>query len=306
MKIELFAFACVATLLTGACASSSGANATAARFNDMFPVWSPAGDEIAFASDRSGDFEIYVAASDGSDLRRLTNSSGRDAHPFWFPDGRRIAFQSPRNEGDVRIFVMDSAGADQRQIAETKGFCGVPTVSPDGYKIALMCSDSAAEPGAPAAPWRIFLMNGDGTDLHRITRGAGDDQVANWSPDGSKLVFWSNRSGVDQLYLLDVPSENVRQLTDGPFRNKAGVFTPDGESILFHSDRDGGWSLYSMPASGGAADKIAVLDSEHGAPYVSPDGRYAFTLKITDGGVRVATIQLDSRRTRLLEFSREN
>jgi len=56
---------------------------------DNVPVWSPDGGQIAFESNRDGNWEIYVMDSDGSNLRRLTNNSAEDGTPAWSPNGGR-------------------------------------------------------------------------------------------------------------------------------------------------------------------------------------------------------------------------
>ena len=61
-----------------------------------WPAWSPDGKRIAFSSTHEGNQEIYAAAVDGSDLVRLTQNPGIDAHPCWSPDGRTIAFATDR------------------------------------------------------------------------------------------------------------------------------------------------------------------------------------------------------------------
>ncbi|MFW6116209.1 MAG: TolB family protein, partial [bacterium] len=71
----------------------------------MEAAWSPSGEQIAFSSDRDGNYEIYVMNADGSDQRRLTSSPGTDWGATWSPDGARIAFASDRN-GEMELFVM--------------------------------------------------------------------------------------------------------------------------------------------------------------------------------------------------------
>ena len=61
---------------------------------DYKPVWSPDGKHIAFASDRDGNFEIYLINPDGTHLQRLTNTPGHEDFPAWSPDGKTIAFYS--------------------------------------------------------------------------------------------------------------------------------------------------------------------------------------------------------------------
>ena len=84
--VELVVEAAPLTMASGKLASGNSGN---------FPSWSPDG-RIAFASNRDGNFEIYVMNSDGENLRRLTNHPDWDMHPSWSPDGR-IAFRSNRD-----------------------------------------------------------------------------------------------------------------------------------------------------------------------------------------------------------------
>ena len=70
------------------------------------PTWSPSGDEIAFASNRDGNMEIYVVKTDGTNEERLTiDESSEDIGPSWAPDGTRIAFVKQRGEKS-EIFVL--------------------------------------------------------------------------------------------------------------------------------------------------------------------------------------------------------
>jgi TolB protein len=81
-----------------------------APFNDA-PVWSPDGTQIAFASDRDGQVEVYVMDDDGTNLARLTNSTGSD-EPRWSADGLKIMFTTNR-DGNQEIYSMNANGSSQ-------------------------------------------------------------------------------------------------------------------------------------------------------------------------------------------------
>ncbi len=100
---------------------------------DNFPQWSPENDLIMFTSDRDGDFELYTIHPDGTQLRRLTNVRGINAHSAWCSDGEWIVFSSarmgfkdemalydrvPQPYGE--IFAIRADGSDVRQLTDNK------------------------------------------------------------------------------------------------------------------------------------------------------------------------------------------
>jgi TolB protein len=72
---------------------------------DYWPVWSPDGKQIAFTSNRSGNYDLFLMNADGSNVRNLTQHPSQDNYAAWSPDGKRIAFISNR-AGGYDIFVM--------------------------------------------------------------------------------------------------------------------------------------------------------------------------------------------------------
>jgi WD40 repeat protein len=79
------------------------------------PSWSPNGTKIAVASNRDGNWEIYVVNADGSGAQRLTNNPGSDWRPVWSPDGTKIAFQTDR-DGNNEIYSMNPDGSGQTNL----------------------------------------------------------------------------------------------------------------------------------------------------------------------------------------------
>ncbi|MEJ7654854.1 MAG: hypothetical protein WKH64_16715 [Chloroflexia bacterium] len=80
------------------------------------PSWSSDGGKIAFASNRDGNFEVYVMDPDGGNQMNISNNAAFDGKPVWAPDGRRLAFSN--RDGDPNnydIWVM-SAGGDAEEV----------------------------------------------------------------------------------------------------------------------------------------------------------------------------------------------
>ena len=276
----------------------------AARYNDMFGAWSPDGSMIAFTSDRSGDPEIYVSNSDGSGLNRLTYSEGRDAHPSWSSDGRSLLFQSPRDGGDVRIFSMKADGNEQRSLTATKGFCGVPSWSREGRRIAFQCSASVDGFGTPEAPWRIFVLGRGQSVPTAASRGPGNDQVPAWSRDGSKLLFFSDRDGTDQLYEMKLSTGAIRRITSGPASHSSASYSPDGRQIaLMRSEPGEKADVYVLQRQTGQMIRITTSGPQFGTPAWSPDGKQLMIQMPTEVGVRLFAVSSDGTgKPRMISF----
>lgn len=167
--------------------------------DDILPVWSPDGTQIAFQSERTGDNDIYVMDADGSNERRLTTSDYFDGQPTWSPDGRHIAFASTRS-GRYQIWSMAADGSDQRQL--TNVFAALyPSWSPFDNVVAFSGIFGHATEDFFLD---LFLMNADGTGIRQTASlGATDIHSVTWSPTGSHAAYvgttWEEHH--DELYV---------------------------------------------------------------------------------------------------------
>jgi len=134
------------------------------------PAPGPTG-QIAFASDRAGNFDIYLMDPDGSNVRRLTEDPASDAQPNWSPDGTRIAFESTR-DGNEEIYVMDADGSNESRLTTTpsnREFS--PAWSPDGTQIAF--ADETGE--------SIDKVDADGSERQTLISYPGIASL-DWQP----------------------------------------------------------------------------------------------------------------------------
>jgi Tol biopolymer transport system component len=220
---------------------------------DMYPQVSPDGQQIVFVSNRDGDFEIYVMDIDGGNLVQVTANGVIDRIPAWSPDGRWIIFSSGvRGDGSHDLYQVRPNGddltlvysdgrrnshprwsADDRYIIFTGGMPEVestweimrldrrtnevialtnnnvrdssPTFTPDGRGILYT---TGGEGGAA-----IAQMDLDGGNSRIIYDGPGEEWGQSYTADLRYILFTSNTTGDDELYLLDLDLNEVQPLT---------------------------------------------------------------------------------------------
>jgi TolB protein len=143
---------------------------------------------VYYSSSRDGNSEIYSAAMDGSDPRRLTRDPGIDVSPTCGPGGR-LAFVSSRH-GGPQIFTMNGDGSDVKRVTykgnhnQTPAFCQ----DPQNPLIAFSARDGGG--------FDIVTINLKTGEYKRLTQGQGVNQDPTFSPDCRMVAFASSRGGV--------------------------------------------------------------------------------------------------------------
>jgi len=228
----------------------------------FYPAWSYDGKSIAFTSGRTGQPELWVMDADGASPTQLTfpPDSGNFI-PSWSRDGTRIVFASNRT-GHPEVWVMNADGTGQVQLTTTttesttrKGnqiIWGIHgSFSPDAQKIVYASTESGRS--------QIWRMDADGSNPVQLTTpGLANYPDANasvWSPDGTKIAFWSGfEAEYGDLFVMDPDGGNRTQLTfeaatpgissDNP------AWSPDGLQIMFDTNRSGSVETWVINADG--------------------------------------------------------
>ncbi|MEQ1765107.1 MAG: carboxypeptidase regulatory-like domain-containing protein [Pyrinomonadaceae bacterium] len=206
--------------------NGSPQNLTNHLANERSPVWSPDGQKIAFASDRDGNWEIYVVNADGSNPLRLTNKLAVDDEPTWSPDSRQIAFVRTTGESNsAEIYVIDADGSNETRLTTNSIYEYSPAWSPDGAEIALVSEqDGNAE---------IYAIDRNGGIRRRLTINPLPDKNPAWSPDGTWIVFDSGVGTDREIWKIRRNGGSLVRLTDGSEESRSPVFSSDGQQVLF-------------------------------------------------------------------------
>ena len=270
-------------------------------YDNAFPVWSPDGRRLAFASTRSDTAgtgainDIFVMNADGSGVTQVSESIGWSSEPTWSPDGKLIAFHSDAGDWptSLGLFVVHPDGTGQRRLTTLSPDLidqGSARFSPDGSKLLFtQATGTFVQRGAAlkGINLALFTINIDGTGTRRLTPWGIHAAEGDWSPDGTRIVigtFVEHLGHTNRLMIVNADGSNLRPLTHDHGTTGVGRFealqveqsynptwSPDGTTIMFShleltSDGEFISGLQSIAPNGNGQHWISQVD-EHQADW---------------------------------------
>ena len=168
---------------------------------DSQPEISPDGRRLAFVSDRSGTYEIYVSGVDGSNPVQLTSmkASSDTGTPRWSPDGKLIAFDS-RLEGHSDIFVISAEGGEARRLTTEPFDNQVPAWSRDGHWIYFI-----SDRGGAQQIWKVPAAGGAAV---QVTKNVANSVVE--AEDGKSIYYFRDSA----IWNSGLKGENETRVID--------------------------------------------------------------------------------------------
>lgn len=169
-------------------ADGSGKAQLTQNYRSFAPSWSPDNSKVAFVSDHEGDYHIYVIDADGQNQHRLNITASevvREYVPAWSPDGTKVIFLAQKVVNGLARYDYYQSNADGSGMTTPLTSVNAildqvrPAVSPDGSRLVFEVQRDL----------QAALTNGSGQLVNLTNNGLGTSQEADYSPDGSKIIF---------------------------------------------------------------------------------------------------------------------
>jgi len=254
---------------------------------------------IAFASNRSGRYQLYIYSVTTQQTRSVSGTAGDDFGPAWSPDGQRIAFTSNRT-GHNEIYTLKVDGSEVRRLTRIEKDSYAPAWSPDSAKIMFHSNRTG--------DYELYVMNADGSGTRRVTTNTGDDSDASWSPDGKYIAFHSKRGTNHGIYIMDASNYgNIRRLSPDGIDAFDPAWSPDGTSIVFTVIQNKKPSIYVMNADGSNVHPLLTNAVEDDQPAWDPSSKYIVFRSKRNGRVDLYLADITGQNlTRLTSSGNDN
>jgi Tol biopolymer transport system component/DNA-binding winged helix-turn-helix (wHTH) protein len=257
----------------------------ATYIGDCSPAFSPDGTQVAFVRVFSAVVgEVYLVSVDGGEPARLTHDGGGASNLTWAADGREIVF-STRYGGRTQLHRLSVDGGTPKWVAASGNNAHYPAFSPNGSRLAWTQNTANSDIFRAALPNNREASN-PFSNLIGSTTFEGSPQ---YSPDGRRIVFQSNRSGSGEIWVCGSEVENPIRLTSfrGPLTGSPS-WSPDGRQIVLDSRPEGNADIYIVSSEGGGQPRRLTTDpGEDIVPSFSRDGRWIYFTSSRSGRLQV-------------------
>src|SRR5262245_43155571 len=267
-------------------------NPPAGTAGDFYPAFCPEGKRLAFIRSSSRAItDLHIMSVEGGELTRLTFDNASILGLTWTGDGRDIIFASRRGSSLYSLWRISTKGGTPERLPTIGQSVLSPIISRQGDRLAYTQTLDDMN------IWQVELDAGGagprGSEPTNLISSTLGDNGPDYSPDGRKIVFASNRSGGFGIWVCDRDGSNPVELIDyGP--NLAGTprWSPDGRWIAYDSrssdaGREGNADIYIINAGGGPPRRLTIEPFEDVAPSWSRDGKWVYFASTRSGNMQV-------------------
>ncbi len=225
------------------------------RFFNTSIAWSPDEKQIAIPAKVGGEDALYVVdVPSGKVAKKFRFGLDAIYSPTWSHDGKRFAFVGLK-QGRSALFLVDVSGKNLRPLLTGRYAVRDPVWSPDDSQIAFATDEGEGTDVNKLifAPLRLAILN---VTTGQVTVPPGQNGMnisPQWSPDSRSLLFVSDRTGISNIYRMDLATGESVRLTD-LLTGVSGLvpespclsLSKDGKRLLFTAFMRGGWDVYSV------------------------------------------------------------
>lgn len=169
---------------------------------DHSPQLSPDGNQIVFASDRTGNYEIWIADADGKNQRQLTNSENSKGSPRFSPDGKFIVYDAQSTD-KTDVYIISANGGESKKLMESDKNGFLPAWSADGKSVFFISNRSGED--------QIWKISAQGGEAVQITKKGAFEMFA--AADGKTLIY-SKGSGKAGLWSVGTDGEGEKPIPE--------------------------------------------------------------------------------------------
>jgi len=243
--------------------------------NERYPTFAADGKTIYFVAEENGVANFYSIPQEGGKRHPVTKYEKDDVHrPAVNWDSRTVAFEIVG-----QLFTADLAAPAPkptpvkltiRSDVRNSGL-EMRTITAGGEQVHVSADVSQV---AFTLGGDIWVMPAGGGNGKRVTSGPDKDQWPRFSPDGTRIAYFTNKGGGNaDIYLLDLKTGSSRQLTRHPAGDFFHNWSPDGKEIVFCSERSGNKEIWSVEVETRGLTQLTNNPAADDDPSYSPDGK---------------------------------
>jgi dipeptidyl aminopeptidase/acylaminoacyl peptidase len=249
---------------------------------------SPDGQQIVFGSTLSGVSQIYLVPIDGGEPRQITQSSEASTIPKWSPRGDLIAYlQDIGGDENYQIYVVHPSGGEPDDVTGAPGYLHENYAwSWDGSRVTYVSNRDGQ--------FDVYYSDVPGGRVHRVTNHPAVHHSPQFSPEGTRIAFSSNRTQYRSnwdTFVVSLDTREERQITrhDGEademsyYANQLPLWSPDGRRILMASSVRGNYDVFAIDVDSLEREVMADSGWDEGNAQWSPEGSHVAYVCNEDG-----------------------